>query len=68
MERFKTDLGVNVYITEFDVKVHGLDGDREPKLERQALIYRYMIRAALASGACRGISFFGASGSLHVDV
>lgn len=51
MERFKNDLGVDVYVTEFDVKVHNVPGDLDYKQQHQALIYRYMTRAALAAGS-----------------
>lgn len=71
MERFKNDLGVEVFITEFDIKMHNfanqVSADVGYQNEVQGLAYRYLVRAALASGACKNIGIFGVSDASHID-
>lgn len=64
--RYRTELGRSVHLTEMDVKIHGLSGDLRPKYDHQAVIYRYVVRAALAAGV-RNIGLFGATDSAHLD-
>lgn len=66
LSRFKNDLGVDVYVTEMDVKIHNLPGEIDAKYDHQALIYRYGIRAALNAGV-RHIDIFGANDGSHPD-
>jgi endo-1,4-beta-xylanase len=51
--------GIPVYITEFDVDLTTIAGSQEEKYQKQAQIYRDMIEAALESGVCRDITFWG---------
>jgi endo-1,4-beta-xylanase len=53
--------GIPVYITEFDVGLTTIAGSQEERYQKQAQIYKDMIEAALESGVCRGITFWGDS-------
>jgi len=53
--------GIPVYITEFDVDLTTIAGSQEERYQKQAQIYKDMIEAALESGVCRGITFWGDS-------
>ena len=50
--------GVPVYITEFDVNMSNVAGSRSERFQKQADIYKTIIRAALDSGVCRHIDFW----------
>jgi endo-1,4-beta-xylanase len=58
LERFG-DLGLDVYITELDVSLEGIDEPDE--LEQQAAIYRGILETCLAVPACRSYTVFGFS-------
>lgn len=60
MRRF-AELGVKVYITEFDVNIHAVVGDEEAKFARQAEIYSDMMGACLEVGpeVCPNFGFLG---------
>lgn len=60
MKRF-ADLGVKIYITEFDVNMHDAEGSDEEKDERQAEIYVDMLNACLQAGPdiCPNFGFLG---------
>jgi endo-1,4-beta-xylanase len=60
MQRFAA-LGVKVYVTEFDVNMHGVIGDDLTKQARQAEIYRDMLGACLEAGpdVCPNFGFLG---------
>lgn len=60
MKRFG-DLGVKVYITEFDVDLTQLKGTKEEKLKEQAQIYKEIMEACLESGVCVSFATFGFS-------
>ena len=60
MQRFK-DLGVKIYITEFDVNMQGVDESPEAEEQKQAGIYRDMLGACLEVGvdACPNFGLLG---------
>lgn len=60
MRRF-ADLGVKIYITEFDVNMHDVQGSDEEKDNRQATIYSDMLGACLEVGpnVCPNFGFLG---------
>lgn len=60
MKRFG-ELGVQIYITEFDVNLDAVQGTQEEKWEYQAQLYRDMLEACLESGVCQAFSIFGVS-------
>ena len=53
------DLGFPIYITEFDVNLHNVQGNQQEKWEYQAKVYKEMFEACLESGVCKGFSIFG---------
>lgn len=53
------NLGVKVYITEFDVDITQLKGSREEKLKEQAQIYKDMMEACVESRVCVSFATFG---------
>lgn len=55
------DLGLSVYITEFDINLYGVSGTQEEKLSFQANGYKEMFAACLESSNCKGFSIFGVS-------
>jgi endo-1,4-beta-xylanase len=56
-----SDLGYPVYVTEFDVSLHGVAGDQQERRDFQAQVYEEMLEACLESEVCRGFSIFGLS-------
>jgi endo-1,4-beta-xylanase len=50
--------GVPVHVTEFDVNLRNVPGDRDERFAKQAQIYREMLEAARESGVCKSFSFF----------
>jgi endo-1,4-beta-xylanase len=60
MRRF-ADLGLKVYITEFDVNMHDSKGSDKEKERRQAEIYADMLKACLQVGPkiCPNFGFLG---------
>ncbi len=60
MRRF-ADLGVKIYITEFDVNMHDAEGNDADKEQQQAEIYRDMLGACLDVGpdVCPNFGFLG---------
>lgn len=60
MRRF-ADLGIKIYITEFDVNMHDTQGSDEEKDSQQAKIYSDMLRACLEVGSnvCPNFGFLG---------
>lgn len=60
MKRFH-DLGLKIYITEFDVNMHGLEKDKQQEDEIQADIYGDLLGACLDAGAdvCPNFGFLG---------
>lgn len=60
MKRF-TELGVKIYITEFDVNMHDVQGSDDEKDTKQAKIYSDMLGACLGVGAnvCPNFGFLG---------
>jgi endo-1,4-beta-xylanase len=63
MKKF-ADLGVKIYITEFDVDVSKVPGTQEQKWAYQANLYRDMLGACLESGDCTSFATWGISDSL----
>jgi endo-1,4-beta-xylanase len=58
MKRFK-DLGVGVYVTEFDVNMNDVHASDNQKDQLEAKIYYDMVRACVESNACHSFSFLG---------
>lgn len=60
MRRF-ADLGVKIYITEFDVNMHAIQEDKEAEDQRQAQIYKDLLGACLDVGpdVCPSFGFLG---------
>ncbi len=57
LERFE-ELGLDVYITEFDVNLANIPGSQEERKEYQAELYRIMLQTCLQSEACKGFVTF----------
>jgi len=57
------ELGVKVYITEFDVDVHRIPGTQQERWEYQANLYRDMLEACLESKVCTSFATWGVSDS-----
>jgi endo-1,4-beta-xylanase len=62
MHRF-ADLGVRVYITEFDVTLTKHPGTQAERWAYQAQLYRDMLEACLESGVCDSFTTWGISDS-----
>jgi endo-1,4-beta-xylanase len=60
MRRF-AQLGVKIYITEFDVNMHGLKEDKDKEDQKQAQIYQELLGACLEVGPeiCPNFGFLG---------
>ena len=58
MRRFG-DLGIKVYVTEFDVNMHDLKVDNASKDRLQADIYYEMLRACIESQVCQSFAYLG---------
>jgi endo-1,4-beta-xylanase len=58
-----SDLGVKIYITEFDVDLHNQTGSPEELLQFQANVYRDMLEACLESNVCESFTTWGISDS-----
>jgi endo-1,4-beta-xylanase len=60
MRRF-ADLGVKIYVTEFDVNMHSVEGSDEEKDRKQAEIYSELLKACLEVGkdVCPNFGFLG---------
>jgi endo-1,4-beta-xylanase len=50
--------GLPVYVTEFDVDMHGVGGSQEQRFAKQAQIYKDMLEACLESHVCNHFVFF----------
>lgn len=61
MRRFYNDLGVKIYVTEFDVNMHSFKGTEEARNQRQAEIYSDMLGACVDVGpdVCPNFGFLG---------
>lgn len=58
MKRFG-ELGVGVYITEFDVNMNDVKADPKDKDQMQGQIYYEMARACIESGVCKSFAILG---------
>ncbi len=58
MNRF-TDLGVKVFVTEFDVNMADAKGTYAQKAEQQKTVYHDMMRACIESKGCRSFTMLG---------
>jgi len=58
MKRFG-EIGVAIYVTEFDVDLTNVQGTQAERYERQAEIYRDMLEACLESAICKSFNLFG---------
>lgn len=58
MKRF-ADLGVAVYVTEFDVNMGDVEGSYEEKADKQKTIYHDMMRACIESKVCKSFTMLG---------
>jgi len=52
------ELGLDVYITEFDVNLANIPGSQEERKEYQAELYRIMLQTCLQSEVCKGFVTF----------
>jgi endo-1,4-beta-xylanase len=59
--RMFADLGVKIYITEFDVNLHSIQGSKEFRWDFEAKLYRDMAEACVESGVCQSFSTWGIS-------
>jgi endo-1,4-beta-xylanase len=57
------ELGVKIYITEFDIDVHKVPGTQQERWQFQANLYRDMVEACLESGVCTSFATWGVSDS-----
>ncbi len=57
MKRY-ANIGLRVFITEFDVDIRKFEGSSEERFQVQADIYRDFLSGALESNACDGLSVF----------
>lgn len=55
------DLGLDVYVTELDVSLVGVDGTEDERLAKQAQVYVDVLDACLAVPACKSWTVFGFS-------
>lgn len=60
MQQF-ANLGVKIYITEFDVNLNNVSGTRDQRWRFEAQLYREMVAACLESGVCTSFSTWGIS-------
>lgn len=58
MQRF-ADLGLDIYITEFDINMNDVKADSSDKNKIQGDIYYDMMRACLETKACKQFAFLG---------
>jgi endo-1,4-beta-xylanase len=58
MKRFG-ELGIEVYVTEFDVNMNDVPGDDAEKERKQAEIYTSHLEACIESGVCKSFAFLG---------
>ncbi len=58
MERFAA-LGLSVEITEMDVSIGEIEGDRAQKLEQQKRLTHDIVAACVEVSACSGVTFWG---------
>jgi endo-1,4-beta-xylanase len=54
-------LGLRVHISEMDVKVNGVSGSAEQRLEAQKLAYRSIVALCVAEPRCEAVTFWGVS-------
>jgi endo-1,4-beta-xylanase len=62
MKRF-ADLGLDVYVTEFDINMNDVKADTKDKDEIQANIYYEMMRACIESKVCKQFAYLGITDS-----
>jgi len=62
MRRF-AELGVDIYVTEFDVNLEARQGTRQEKWDLEAAVYRDMVEACVESGVCKSFATWGISDS-----
>ncbi|RPI33532.1 MAG: hypothetical protein EHM70_05710 [Chloroflexota bacterium] len=60
MQQF-ANLGVKIYITEFDVNLHNIAGTQDERWAFEENLYRDMISACLESGVCTSFATWGIS-------
>ncbi|MEO8481400.1 MAG: endo-1,4-beta-xylanase [Acidobacteriota bacterium] len=53
------DLGVVVAITEMDVKINGVAGSPQTRLDAQRAAYRAVVGLCVAERGCEGVTFWG---------
>ena len=58
MKRFK-ELGVDVYVTEFDVNMDNVPSEKDDRDNMQGIIYHEMLRACIESDACVSFAYLG---------
>ncbi len=55
------DLGLQVNISEMDVRIRDLPGDTASRLQRQRQVYHDVVAACLAEPRCEAVTFWGVS-------
>lgn len=58
MKRF-ADLGLGIYVTEFDVNMNDVKADSDDKNKIQGTIYYEMLRACIESKVCQSFAYLG---------
>lgn len=58
MKRFG-ELGVKIYVTEFDVNLANVQGTQQQRRNYEAQVYKEMVEACLESEVCKSFSMFG---------
>jgi endo-1,4-beta-xylanase len=53
------DLGLQVNLSEMDVRVRDVSGDAAAKLQRQRQVYRDVVAACVAQPRCEAVTFWG---------
>jgi endo-1,4-beta-xylanase len=53
------DLGLQVNLSEMDVRVRDVAGDQAAKLQRQRQVYRDVVAACVAQPRCESVTFWG---------
>ncbi len=61
--RMFAELGVDIYITEFDVNLQSIQGSQKERWDLEAKVYRDMMEACLESGVCKSFATWGISDS-----
>jgi endo-1,4-beta-xylanase len=53
------DLGLTVHISEMDVRVNGVSGSQQARLDAQRVAYQEIVRLCVAEPRCEAVTFWG---------